>query len=158
MSNAEAQLNAGKITEEAYEEQFNKAKAFQIAQATIQTIAGAVAAFMGITRDTGGWGIAAAAIEAAAVLAAGFAQIAQIRATQPNTGGGSSGGGGGATTFTLPSVMIDEPTYQQNLTSQSDIDALANALDGRDQRVVLVESDVTLAQKHSKKVSVETTF
>lgn len=159
MNNAEAQLNAGKITEEAYEEQFYKAKAFQIAQATIQTIAGAVGAFMGITKDTGGWGIAAAAMEAAAVLAAGFAQIAQIRATQPNTGGGNSGGGGGgATTFTLPSVMIDEPTYQQNLTSQSDIDALANALDGRDQRVVLVESDVTLAQKHSKKVSVETTF
>lgn len=159
MNNAEAQLNAGKITEEAYEEQFNKAKAFQIAQATIQTIAGAVAAFMGITRDTGGWGIAAAAIEAAAVLAAGFAQIAQIRATQPNTSGGSSGGGGGgATTFTLPSVMIDEPEFRQNLTNQSDIDALANALDGRDQRVILVESDVTIAQKRARKVDVETSF
>ena len=161
MNNAEAQLNAGKITEEAYEEQFYKAKAFQIAQATIQTIAGAVAAFMGITRDTGGWGIAAAAIEAAAVLAAGFAQIAQIRATQPNTSGGNSGGGGGgATTFTLPSVMIDEPTYQQNLTNQSDIDALGNAL-GRnigEQKVYVVESDIQNALDRSNKRRTEVTF
>lgn len=160
LSNANAQREAGKISEEEYEKQFKTAKAFQIAQATINTIAGAVAAFMGITADTGGWGIAAAAIEAAAVLAAGFAQIAQIRATNPDTGGGSGGGGGGSNTFTLPSVMVDEPTYQQNLTNQSDIDALANALGGKmgDQRVVLVESDVTIAQDRAKKVQMETSF
>lgn len=161
MSNANAQLEANEISEEAYDEQFKKAKAFQIAQATIDTIAGAVGAFMGITKDTGGWGIAAAAIEAAAVLAAGFAQIAQIRATQPSTGGGNGGdGGGGATTFSLPQVMIDEPQYRQNLTNQSDIDALGNAL-GRnlsDQRVFVVDSDITDAQNRSRKLSVETTF
>ena len=160
LANANAQKEAGKISEEEYKKQFNKAKAFQIAQATINTIAGAVGAFMGITKDTGGWGIAAAAIEAAAVLAAGFAQIAQIRATQPDSSGGSSGGGGGSNAFTLPTVMVDEPTYQQNLTNQSDIDALGNAL-GRslgDQRVYVVDSDITEAQNKSRKVSVESTF
>ena len=157
LSNAEAQREAGEISQEEYERQFEQAKAYQTAQAIINTIAGAVAAFMGITADTGGWGIAAAAIEAAAVLAAGFAQVAQIQSTQPSKGG-SSGGGGGATAFSLPQVMVSEPEYQQNLTNQSDIDALANALDGRDQRVVLVESDVTIAQSRAKKVSVETTF
>lgn len=161
MNNANAQLEANKISEEAYEEQFRKAKAFQIAQATIDTIAGAVGAFMGITKDTGGWGIAAAAIEAAAVLAAGFAQIAVISSTEPQTSsGGNSGGGGGATTFSLPQVMVDEPQYQQNLTNQSDIEALSNAL-GRnisDQRVYVVDSDITDAQNRSRKVNVETTF
>lgn len=155
MDTANRQYEANEITAEAYEEQFNKAKGIQIAQATINTIAGAVGAFMGITRDTGGWGIAAAAIEAAAVLAAGFAQIALIRNTKPDT---SSGGGGGSesTTFQLPSVMVPEPTRVQNTTNQSDIDALANALG--DQRVILVESDVTNAQKKTKKVDVESTF
>ena len=161
MNNANAQLEANKISEEAYEEQFRKAKAFQIAQATIDTIAGAVGAFMGITKDTGGWGVAAAAIEAAAVLAAGFAQIAVISSTEPQTSsGGNSGGGGGATTFSLPQVMVDEPQYQQNLTNQSDIEALSNAL-GRnisDQRVYVVDSDITDAQNRSRKVSIETTF
>lgn len=160
LSNAEAQREAGKISQEEYEKQFEQAKAYQIAQATINTIAGAVGAFMGITKDTGGWGIAAAAIEAAAVLAAGFAQIAQIQSTQPSKNGSSSSSSGGANGFTLPSVMVSEPEYQQSLTNQSDIDALANALGGKlgDQRVVLVESDVTIAQGKARKVDVETKF
>lgn len=158
MDTAQAELDAGKIKEEEYEKQFNRAKGIQIAQATINTIAGAVGAFMGITRDTGGWGIAAAAIEAAAVLAAGFAQIAQIRNTKvdSNGGGGGESSGGDSSVFQLPSVMVPEPQRVQNTTNQSDIDALANALG--DKRVVLVESDVTLAQNRTQKVSVETTF
>lgn len=159
LSNAEAQREAGKISQEEYEKQFEQAKAYQTAQAIINTIAGAVAAFMGITADTGGWGIAAAAIEAAAVLAAGFAQVAQIQSTQPSKGG-SSGGSGGANAFSLPQVMVSEPEYQQNLTNQSDIDALGNAL-GRsigDQRVYVVENDISEAQNKSRKVDVETTF
>ena len=52
--------------------------------------------------------------------------------------------------------MIPEPQRVQNTTSQEDIDALRNALG--DQRVVLVESDVTIAQGKAKKVNVESTF
>lgn len=157
MDSAEAQLNAGKITEKAYAEQFEKAKAFQIAQATINTIAGAVAAFMGITKDTGGWGIAAAAIEAAAVLAAGFAQIQQIRNTKPETSGSGGGGVGGSTNaFSLPNVLTPEPQRVENLTNQSDIDALANALN--DQRVYVLDSDIQAANGRSNKRRAEVSF
>ena len=155
MDTAQAQLDAGEITSEEYERQFNKAKGIQIAQATINTIAGAVGAFMGITRDTGGWGIAAAAIEAAAVLAAGFAQIAQIRNTKVDSNGGG-GGGGDSTTFQLPSVMVPEPTRVQNTTNQDDIDQLKNALG--DQKVYVVESDISAALGTSNKRQAEVTF
>ena len=160
MESANRQVEAGEISQEVYEQQFEKAKAFQIAQATIQTIAGAVGAFMGITRDTGGWGIAAAAIEAAAVLAAGFAQIQQIRNTKPETSSTGGGGGGGTTAFNLPNVLTPEPQRVENYTSQSDIDALANALGGRlnDQRVYVLDSDIQDANNRSNKRRAEVSF
>lgn len=159
MDNAQAQLDAGKITEKEYEQQFNKSKGFQIAEATINTIAGAVGAFMGITKDTGGWGIAAAAIEAAAVMATGIAEIAKIKNTTYSPSG-SGGGGGGATAMNLPSVMISEPEYQQTLTNQSDTDTLANAIGDAigGQRVYVVESDIQNANNKSNKRKAEVTF
>ena len=60
------------------EEDAEETKNLKAAEAIINTYAGAVAAFMGITESTGGWGIAAAIAQAAAVLAAGFAQVHQI--------------------------------------------------------------------------------
>lgn len=156
MSTAQRQLEAGEITNEEFEKQFERSKAIQIAVATINTIAGAVGAFMGITRDTGGWGIAAAAIEAAAVLASGFAQIAQIRATKPDTSSSGGGGGSDSTVFNLPSVMTPEPTRVQNTTNQSDIDALANALG--DQRVYVLESDIRNANDKANKRLSEVKF
>ena len=159
LETAKAQLDANEISEDAYKKQFDKAKAFQIAQATINTIAGAVGAFMGITKDTGGWGIAAAAVQAAAVLAAGFAEIAKIRATNYDTNGSSSSNSS-TNTLALPSVMIGEPQYQQSLTNQDNIDTLANAIGDRigDQRVIVVSSDITTQQKKDRKVLVETSF
>jgi len=162
MESANRQVEAGEISQEVYEKQFEKAKAYQIAQATINTIAGAVGAFMGITKETGGWGIAAAAIEAAAVLAAGFAQIQQIRNTKPessSTGGGGTGGGG-TTAFNLPNVLTPEPQRVENYTSQSDIDALANAIGGRlnDQRVFVLDSDIQDANNRSNKRRAEVSF
>lgn len=125
ISNAERQLESGEITQEEYERQFEQAKALQIAQATVNTIAGAVGAFMGITRDTGGWGIALAAIQAAAVLAAGFAQIQQIRNTQPNSSAGSTSATYAVATPTLPQYT---PQNVTNVTGESENEDLANAL------------------------------
>ena len=72
------------------EDETETQKNLKAAQAIINTIAGAVAAFMGITESTGGWGIAAAIAQAAAVTAAGMAQVAQIYAVDTKGGKNST--------------------------------------------------------------------
>lgn len=118
----QAQIDAGEISEEEGKKQFEKIKALQVAEAIINTIAGAVGALMGITKDTGGWGIAAAIAQAAAITAAGMAQVRKIQ----NTTIGSN------TAASIPEVNqaanTNMPTYTQTYTNQSDIDNLANAI------------------------------
>lgn len=72
------------------EDETETQKNLKAAQAIINTIAGAVAAFMGITESTGGWGIAAAIAQAAAVTASGMAQVAQIYAVDTKGGKNST--------------------------------------------------------------------
>lgn len=140
MENAEAQLEAGEITQEEYNKQFEKSKALQIAQATINTIAGAVGAFMGITRDTGGWGIALAIAQATAVLAAGMAQIQQIKNTHPSSNGGGSSSARYAEV--TPSATSDySPTLTQNATGQQETQDLANAMSNMNLWVSVSEID-----------------
>lgn len=155
IDNAERQLESGQITQAEYERQFEQAKALQIAQATINTIAGAVGAFMGITRDTGGWGIALAAIQAAAVLAAGFAQIQQIRNTQPNSNSSTSSASYAVATPTLPQYT---PQNVTNVTGQSENEDLANALSETPIKAYVVESEITNAQTRANKRRQESTF
>lgn len=155
IDNAERQLESGQITQAEYERQFEQAKALQIAQATINTIAGAVGAFMGITRDTGGWGIALAAIQAAAVLAAGFAQIQQIRNTQPNSNSSSSSASYAVATPTLPQYT---PQNVTNVTGESENEDLANALSETPIKAYVVESEITNAQTRASKRRQESTF
>ena len=154
MDNAEAQLKAGEITEEEYNRQFEKSKAIQIAQATINTIAGAVGAFMGITRDTGGWGIALAIAEATAVLASGMAQIQQIKNTRPN----SSGSGANARyAEIMPNATSDyKPELTQNATGQQETENLANAISGMNLWVSV--SDIDNAQSKGRVRVAESTF
>lgn len=144
MENADAQLKAGKITEEEYNRQFKKSKAIQIATATINTIAGALGAFMGITKDTGGWGIALAIAQATAVLASGMAQIQKIKNTQPNNSSGGSNGRYAEVTATPTSDF--KPTYTQNVTGQQETEYLANALSKNPIKAYVVESEITNAQ------------
>lgn len=158
MDNAESQLEAGEITEEEYNRQFEKAKAIQIAQATINTIAGAVGAFMGITRDTGGWGIALAIAQATAVLASGLVQIQKIKNTKPNSSG-SSGGSSGRYAEVMPNPTSDyNPTLTQNVTGQQESEDLANALSKTPLKAYVVESDITNAQGVAQQRTKESSF
>ena len=133
-----------------------RVKGIRIASATIDTIAGAVGAFMGITRDTGGWGIALAAIQAAAVMAAGIAQIQQIRNTDVSGGSSSSPSSGSlSAVVSAPTLNTDIPTVR-NLTGASEEDRL-NRMAG-DQRVYILSSDIEASQ-NSRRVQVrESTF
>lgn len=155
MDNADAQLKAGKITEEEYNRQFKKSKAIQIATATINTIAGALGAFMGITKDTGGWGIGLAIAQATAVLAAGVAQIQKIKNTQPNSTSGSSGR---YAEVTATPTSDYKPTYTQNVTNETEVENLANALSKTPLRAYVVESDISNAQAIANQRKMESSF
>ena len=156
MDSVRAQVNAGKMSEEEGERQFEQIKALQTAEAIINTIAGAVGAFMGITKDTGGWGIVAAAAQAAAVMAAGMAQVSRIQST---TLGAKSNGGGDINVPDLGGIVNEyNPTYTQNLTNVTETENLANALRKNPIKAYVVESEVTNAQQLANERYEQTSF
>lgn len=106
---------------------FKKAQALRIAEATINTINGAIGGYTQAVAAYGvPWGVVLGAATAASVTAAGMAQIQKIRSTQFDSSGSSLGSGG--TTFQLPQIEQYEPTYTQNVTQESDTDKLMNAV------------------------------
>lgn len=158
MDNAEAQLEAGEITQEEYERQFEKAKAFQTAQAIINTIAGAVGAFMGITKDTGGWGIALAIAQATAVFASGMAQVKKIQDTKPNTKGSSNSSVANYAEVTPNATSDYRPELTQNATGGQETENLANALSKNPIKAYVLESDISTAQSKAQQRVKESTF
>lgn len=146
----------GEITEEEGKRQFENVKKFQIAEATINTISGAVAAYMsGVKSKIPAPGnVIFGAAQAALVTAAGVAQILKIKNTQ--LGASSSVSSAAAAAAVPPQPEEYVPQYTQNATGESEITNLASSI--RDQRVILVESDVTAAQEKAKRVRVESTW
>lgn len=106
---------------------FRKAQALRIAEATINTLNGAIGGFMQANATyPPPYGQILGATVSAAAIAAGIAQIQKIRSTQFDSSGSSLGSGG--TTFQLPQIEQYEPTYTQNVTQESDTDRLMNAV------------------------------
>ena len=106
---------------------FKKAQALRIAEATINTLNGAIGGYTQAVQAYGvPWGVVLGAATAASVTAAGMAQIQKIRSTQFDSSRSSLGSGG--TTFQLPQIEQYEPTYTQNVTQESDTDRLMNAI------------------------------
>lgn len=95
---------------ELYADDFEKQKKFKIAQAVVDTIQGAVAAYTGAA-SIPVVGVAIGAILAALVLATGFKQIQKIKATTPDStsGGGSGGFGGSGSISAAPSFSLIQP-------------------------------------------------
>lgn len=144
----------GEITEEEGKKQFKAVKAFQIAQATINTISGAIAAFMSCQSLPWPANAIVGAAQAAAVTAAGVAQIAKIKSTQLGGGGSSAGSATAAPVQTAPEEYV--APYTQNATGESEITRLADSI--HNQRVYVVESDITEAQNRSKVRVTESTW
>lgn len=109
------------------EDIFNETKNARIAQATIETIQGAIAAFMGYQSYPQPYGAILGAAQAAAVTAAGMAQIAQIRATQFNDAGQNISNPQAVVNAT-PRMADYSPDLVSNITGASDTDYLKNAL------------------------------
>lgn len=151
----EAKVKAGEMSEKEADAQFENIKGMRIAEATINTIAGAIGAFLQASATyPAPYGQILGGITAAAVTAAGIAQIAKIKSTQRN--------GSGNVSNPSASVPIDDydfnPQYVTNTTGQQDTENLRNALAEQPLRAYVVESDISDAQKLQNTRRNETSF
>lgn len=133
---------------EADEKAAQKAKALRSASAVITTISGAISAYMNTIESIKlpQVAIPLAALNAASVLAAGYAQVKQINAVKVGTGGGGASATVAAPSFT-PAV-----TQVRSITGQTEEDRLNRM--ASDTRVYLVYSDVERARE-SQRVKVQ---
>ena len=140
---------------EMTEEEAKKAKNLRVASATIDMLQGAVTAYSSAQSLGVPMGPIIGAINAAAVIATGIANIAKIKATQVSANSSSS------QTPTVP-AQVNAPTVSpqvqqvRTLTSASEEDRLNRMAD--DHRVYILSSDLE-ADRDQRRVQVEeTTF
>ena len=142
--------------EENSEKNADKIKGLRIAAATIDTLSGAIGAFMQASETIPPpYGQIVGAISAAAVTAAGIAEIAKIKSTKVN------GSSGSAATPTSPAVasaptLTTEVANVRSLTSASEEDRLNQM--ASDQRVYIVASDIEASQNQIKTQVAESSF
>ena len=137
-----AKVDADKMSEEQAKKSFEKMKAFQYTQAGISTAAAVVQALS----DPDVPSFYLRAINAAAALATGTAQIAQIAA--------SHYGSTGTASTTTPKLIDRTPVV--NTVSLNASEA-GNSIQ-QNMRVYVVESDITEAQRATKARVTESTF
>ena len=151
------QYEAGKISKEKFEklqdEELHKQASLQKATAIMQTAAGIATVWAQASK----FGIIAgpiiAAIQTAAYIANLHAQLKSIdTALQAGTAGDTSGGATPDTSFTLTSP----DAYQNTLSDEVQTDLQANAKDN--QRVYVLESDITSKQDNVKSAVTTSTF
>lgn len=153
----QSQIDAGKMSEAEGKRQFQRIKSLQMSETIINTLAGMTAALTAPSLQSAGpFGWAAAAAQAASILATGIAQVTKIQNTQF---GSKSVNGTNITTPNLGNLVNQyNPTYTQNITNNTEMDALANALHKNPIKAYVVESDITYAQNLSNQRKEETTF
>jgi len=125
----------------------------RIAEATINTISGAIGAYMSaVTSLPAPYGIIVGAAQAASVTAAGMAQIAQMRKTKVGSSGASS----------APSAIVSAPMVEtsvpsvRSVTSATEEERLNQM--AKDQRVYIVSSDIESALDDSRTRVEESSF
>lgn len=131
-----------------------RAKSLKIASATIDTISGAIAAFMGCQELPQPYGAIIGAIQAATVTATGMSEISKLRNTKISTNGSSG-------SVSAPAIT-KAPTISQNipqtslLTSASD-EAKLNEM-FNDQKVYILQSDLEASGKQVEIQQGESSF
>ena len=141
--------------DEESEKNAKKVKALRTASAVIDTISGAIAAYMNGVKAIAvppGAGIALGIAQAATVLAAGMANIRKIQATKVGNGGGD------ASVPALASAPAYAPAIAQfhAVTNRSETDRLNRM--AADNRVYLVYSDLQVADTRQRVRVQETEF
>ena len=141
--------------EESSEKNANKIKGLRIASATIDTISGAIGAFMqAVQTSPPPLGAIVGGVQAAAVTAAGIAQIAKIKSTKVS--GSASNSAPTAPAVTSAPVRTIDIQQVRSVTSASEEDRLNQM--ASDQRVVLVMSDLEVKQNQSRVQVAEASF
>lgn len=136
-----------------------KIKALRIASATIETISGAIAAYMSAQSLPFPANAIVGAAQAAAVTAAGIAQIAQIRNTKIPGATASSSSSGAAPS--VPAVTPAPATQTEvasvrSVTSASEEDRLNQM--ASDQRVYILASDIEASRNQIRTQVRESSF
>lgn len=125
------------------------------AEAIISTIKGGVDAYMGMVKTIPGWaGIIAGGAAAATVVAAGMAEVAKIQSTEISKA--SAPGGGGATTSTPRPAAVS--VNAQQITQTRMVDTNGDVVNLADQRVYVVEHDITDAQRRVRVTTDNATY
>ena len=127
-------------------------KGIRIAMATIDTISGAIGAFMTTSEQIGGIpGLIAGALAAASVTATGIANIAKIKATKVK--GGSGSGSSAVVSAPPPVQQVPVTRTATSATEEARLDQIASK-----QKVYLVYSDVQEAGEYVEVVQNEAEF
>lgn len=132
----------------------NRIKGLRIAAATIDTISGALSAYMNAVKSIPDpvVGPIVGGIQAAAVAAAGAAQIAKLNAVKVGNSGSTSSSA--SVSVSAPEVNTSMPQYRQ-ITSSSEEQRLNAAAN---QRVYILQSDIEAAGNASRVQVAESSF
>ena len=140
---------------DASEKNAKKVKNLRIAAATIDTISGAIGAYMSAVKSLPApYGAIAGAVQAAAVTAAGFAEIAKIKST--NVSGNSSSSSSSAPALVSSPPLTTEVSNVRSVTSASEEDRLNQMASA--QRVYILSSDIEASQRQIKTQVAESSF
>lgn len=149
-----ARLDAGEISQEQAEEEFDRVKALQIASATVNTIEGAITAYTTAQSLGPIAGPIIGAINAAAVTATGIAQIAQIK--RQTIGSSSLEGSSGPSIVTGSATpILNEARDIQGIQS---ISVIPDSQQQQDTRVYILQSDIEKSNNQVKVRQQNTTF
>ena len=139
------------------EKNAKKIKALRIASATIDTISGAIGAYMQAVKTLPApAGAIVGAIQAAAVTAAGVAQIAKIKNTNVAASESASNTSPNIPAISAAPTLTTEVANVRSLTSASEEDRLNQM--ASDQRVYIVASDIEASQNQIKTQVAESSF
>lgn len=127
-------------------------KGMATAAATIQMLVGITTALSGaFTTKSGPWDYVLAGIQAAAIAAAGIANIQKINSVKPD-GSGDTGGGSYVPNISIPSVVEGSGDFTQT------VDGAMTEAAVSDNKVYVLESDITETQKKVEVTTANATF
>lgn len=138
------------------EEAARQVKNIRIAEATINTISGAISAYMTAQQLGFPWGTIIGAAQFATVLAAGMAQIAKIRNTEINKDSAPSGSTSGISASVSAPAVTPQVSNVRNVTSASEEERLNQMASS--QKVYILSSDIEASQRQRKVQVQESSF
>ena len=162
-ANLDQKVENGEISEEEAEKEFERIKALQIAEATINTLEGAITAYTTAQSLGPVMGPIIGGINAAAVTAMGIAQIQQIKQQKYNSSGNisspSAGGAGSVQTVDFQNVSVN-PLLDPNhdLNSMTTLSETKDEDEQKDQKVYILQSDLTDSQNQVEIRQNQSTF